>query len=143
VSRFSESKKIIIVEDEPLISSYIAHVLNEFAFTVAGCSSSGREAVALADTHRPRLAVVDIQISGAMDGIEVAKTLRDRFGVRVIFLSGVADRETIRRAREACPAEILRKPFLPSELLDAIEKALASDDPPGLIRSCEAGINLD
>jgi DNA-binding response OmpR family regulator len=121
--------EILVVEDEPLISSYIAHVLREFAFPVSGCSSSGSEAIALADQRKPRLAVVDIQITGAMDGIEVAKTLRDRFGVPTIFLSGVKDGETIERARAVCSSEILRKPFLPSELLDAIENALSSPAP--------------
>jgi CheY-like chemotaxis protein len=121
--------KILIVEDEPLISSYIAHVLREFACLVAGCPSSGTEAIALAAQHKPRLAVIDIQISGAMDGIEVAKTLRDRFGVPAIFLSGVEDSETIERARAVCASEILRKPFLPSELLSAIERALSSPSP--------------
>jgi DNA-binding response OmpR family regulator len=116
---------ILIVEDEPLISSYIAHVLREFAFSVSGCSSSGSEAIALADRDRPRLAVVDIQLTGSMDGIEVARTLRDRFGVPTIFLSGVKDAETLERARAVWPLEILRKPFLPSELLDAIHRALS------------------
>jgi DNA-binding response OmpR family regulator len=125
VDSFTERKEILIVEDEPLISSYIAHVLKEFAFSVIGCSSSGTEAIALADQHKPTLAVVDIQISGAMDGIEVAKALRDRFGVPTIFLSGVKDSETIQRARAIGALEILRKPFLPSELLDAMERTLS------------------
>lgn len=118
--------EILIVEDEPLISSYIAHVLKEFSFSITGCSSSGTEAIALAGQHAPGLAVVDIQISGNMDGIEVAKALRDRFGVPTIFLSGVKDGATIERARAIGSLEILRKPFLPSELLDAVERALST-----------------
>jgi two-component system, sensor histidine kinase and response regulator len=123
---FVGKKKILIVEDEPLISSYIAHVLKEFSFSITGCSSSGSEAIALAEQHRPRLAVVDIHISGNMDGIEVARALRDRFGIPTIFLSGVTDSETIERARALGSPGILRKPFLPSELLDAVERALPS-----------------
>ena len=115
---------ILIVEDEPLISSYISHVLKEFAFPIAGCTSIGSEALALAEEHNPRLAVVDIQIVGAVDGIEVARGLRDRFGIKSIFLSGVEDAETIRRARAVSTVDILHKPFLPSELLAAIERAI-------------------
>jgi CheY-like chemotaxis protein len=126
-----EGNKILIVEDEPLIGSYIAHVLKEFSFSITGCSSSGTEAIALAEQHKPRLAVVDIQISGNMDGIEVAKALRDRFGIPTIFLSGIKDSETIERARALGSPEILRKPFLPSELLDAVERALSSGLPFG------------
>jgi DNA-binding response OmpR family regulator len=115
---------ILIVEDEPLISSYISHVLKEFSFPIAGCTSMGSEALALAEEHNPRLAVVDIQIVGAVDGIEVARRLRDRFGVQSIFLSGVEDAETLRRARAVSTVDILQKPFRPSELLAAIERAM-------------------
>jgi two-component system, sensor histidine kinase and response regulator len=121
---------ILIVEDEPLIGSYISHVLQAFSFSVAGCASSGSEALALAAEHRPRLAVVDIQISGAIDGIEVARALRDLYGIPSLFLSGLKDAETMQRARAVAVAEILRKPFLPSELLDAIQRVLAPRPPP-------------
>ena len=116
---------ILIVEDEPLVSSYIAHVLKEFAYEIAGCSSSGTEAIALAEESRPKLAVVDIQLSGAMDGIEAAAILQNRFGVLTIFLSGIEAQETMERARAIRPIAILRKPFLPSQLLDAIQQVLS------------------
>ena len=117
---------ILIIEDEPLISSYVSHVLSAFSFRIAGCTSTGSEALALAAELTPRLAVVDIQIAGRMDGIEVAQALRDRYGIPSIFLSGVKDGDTIRRARAISAIDILRKPFLPSELLEAIERAVPS-----------------
>lgn len=139
---FAENRRVLIVEDEPLIGSYIEHVLREFSFSITGCSSSGAEALALAEQHKPRLAVVDIQISGNMDGIEVAKALRDRFGIPTIFLSGVKDSQTIERARALGSLEILRKPFLPSELLDAVERALWAG-PPSSGTSGAVGVPAD
>lgn len=138
----SSGAEILIVEDEPLISSYISHVLKAFSFQVTGCASSGSEAIAVSDEHKPSLAVVDIQISGPMDGIEVARTLRDRFGVPSIFLSGMKDSETIRRARAVSPAEILRKPFLPSELLDAIERMLPTRQSPADVNESVGSVGL-
>jgi DNA-binding NarL/FixJ family response regulator len=124
-----ETRRIMIVEDEPLISSYIAHVLEELSFEIVGCPSSGAEAIAVAEQTGSRLAIIDIQLSGPMDGIEVAKILRDRFGIATIFLSGAKNRETIERARAVYPKAILQKPFLPSELLEAIQQAFPSTPP--------------
>ena len=124
-----ETRRIMIVEDEPLISSYIAHVLEELSFDIVGCPSSGAEAIALAEQTGSRLAIIDIQLSGPMDGIEVAKILRDRFGIATIFLSGAKTQETIERARAVYPKAILQKPFLPSELLEAIQQAFPSTPP--------------
>jgi CheY-like chemotaxis protein len=111
---------ILIVEDEPLISGYICEILHKFAFPIAGCASCGPEAVALAELNPPELAIADIQLMGPMDGIEVARILRTRFGVPTIFLSGVEDHGTLRRASAAQPLALLKKPFLPSQLLAVI-----------------------
>jgi DNA-binding NarL/FixJ family response regulator len=125
MSPINDRRGILIVEDEPLISSYMTDILQEFAFDVAGCASCAAEAIALAEQNRPRLAVVDIRLTGAVDGIEVASVLRDRFGVLTIFLSGAEDEVTIARARAAQPLGYLQKPFLPSQFLDALQAAMA------------------
>jgi len=124
-----ETRRIMIVEDEPLISSYIAHVLEELSFEIVGCPSSGAEAIAVAEQTGSRLAIIDIQLSGPMDGIEVAKILRNQFGIATIFLSGAKNQETIERARAVNPKAILQKPFLPSELLEAIQQVFPSTPP--------------
>jgi|SRR5580704_9054522 two-component system response regulator LytT len=117
---------ILLVEDEPLISSYISDVLKEFGFEISGCASCAPEAIALAGESSPYLAIVDIQLTGGIDGIEVARVLRDRFGVSTIFLSGVEDKATVARARATCPLGLLKKPFLPSQVLAAVQQAIAS-----------------
>lgn len=123
-SRPPDSPAILIVEDEALIASYIEEVLGESRFIVAGVASSGVEALTLASETAPDLALVDIKLSGPMDGIEVAQLLRARFGIPSIFLSGVADPATIERARLASPFEVLEKPFRPSQVFNALQRAL-------------------
>lgn len=118
---------ILIVEDEPLISSYVIEILQKFAFPIAGCASCGAEAIELAALTAPKLAIADIQLHGPMDGITVAQILRARFGVPTIFLSGVEDRRIIESARAVGPLGFLKKPFLPSQLLDAIPRSLFSE----------------
>ncbi len=115
---------ILIVEDEALIASYIQEVLEESGFAVAGIASSGPEAIALASTSKPDLALVDIKLAGPMDGIEVARLMQTRFNVPSIFLSGLCDPETTARAKTASPLGFLEKPFRPSQVFNALEQAL-------------------
>ena len=115
---------ILIVEDEALVASYIEEVLAESGFRVAGIAASGPEALSLAAETRPSLALVDIRLTGPTDGIELACRLRERFGLPAIFLSGLIDAETKNRAEAAQPLGFLAKPFLPSQVFKAIERAL-------------------
>ena len=118
---------ILIVEDEALIAANIEEVLAESGFRVAGVAASALEALSIADEHRPQLALVDIRLTGAEDGIELACILRERFGVPSIFLSGLLDPATAARAEAAKPLGFLHKPFRPSQVFNAIERALKTD----------------
>ena len=115
---------ILIVEDEALVASYIEEVLGESGYRVAGIAGSGPEALSLASETRPSLALVDIRLTGPIDGIELACQLRRDFAVPAIFLSGFVDVETRTRAETAQPLGFLAKPFLPSQVFKAIERAL-------------------
>lgn len=123
-NKAAKAASILIVEDEALVASYIREVLEELGFNVAGVASSGAEAMSLAGECQPDLALVDIKLAGPMDGIEVAQLLRGRFKVPSIFLSGVGDPATMERARHAAPLGILEKPFRPSQVFNALQRAL-------------------
>ena len=120
------SPSILIVEDDPLIASHIEEVLGGSGYRIAGNASTGIEAVVIAENSQPDLALVDIRLSGSMDGIELAERLRP---VPVIFLSGLADDETLERAQAAGCAGFIAKPFRPGQVFNAIEGALARSKP--------------
>src|SRR5690349_24344783 len=115
---------ILIVEDEALIASYIEEVLGESGFRVAGIAASGPAALSLAAENSPDLALVDIRLTGPIDGIQLACQLREKLAVPAIFLSGLLDDATTERARSAHPLGFLAKPFLPSQVFNAIQRAL-------------------
>jgi CheY-like chemotaxis protein len=117
---------ILIVEDEALLASYIEDVLAGSGFRVAGIAASGPEALSLTAESRPAIALVDIRLTGPIDGIELACLLRHRFAVPAIFLSGQVDAETMQRAEAAQPLGFLAKPILPSQVFNAIERALGA-----------------
>jgi len=121
----SKPAVILVVEDDAMVATYIKDVLEDAGFTVAGVASSGAEALSIADETKPQLALVDICLAGPVDGVDLACRLRERFDLPAIFLSGLADPNTIERARTARPLGFLAKPFLPSQVFNAIERALA------------------
>lgn len=124
-AEIAKPPSILIVEDEALIAANIEEVLAESGFRVAGVAASATEAISLADEHRPQLALVDIRLTGSVDGIELACRLREEFGVPSIFLSGLFDAAITTRAERARPLGFLRKPFRPSQVFNAIERALS------------------
>ncbi|HSO40289.1 MAG TPA: response regulator [Labilithrix sp.] len=72
----------------------------------------------------PALVLMDVQLEGAIDGIETAQKLRERENTRVIYITGFADDETLRRAKHTAPLGYLKKPFNARELRIAVEIAL-------------------
>lgn len=122
--------RILLVEDDALVASYIQDVLQESGYAVSGFASTGPEALALAEEEAPDLALVDIRLAGPMDGIEVACLLRQRFSVPSVFLTGLQDADTVERAKVATPFGFLEKPFRPSQVFNALEQALARIGPP-------------
>lgn len=117
---------ILVVEDDAIIASYVKEVLAEAGFEIAGVAASGPEALSLTVVGKPVLALVDIGLTGPIDGIELASRLRQEFGVASIFLSGRHDEATTRRAATAQPLGFIAKPFVPSRVFAAIEHALAT-----------------
>ncbi|MBV9829385.1 MAG: response regulator [Alphaproteobacteria bacterium] len=115
---------VLIVEDDALVGSYIETVLSESGFEIVGVAASAPEAQSLADEHHPTLALVDIRLTGPIDGIELACLLREKFGVPAIFLTGFDDLDTEARAQAARPLGYLAKPVRPSQIYTALEQAL-------------------
>ena len=95
-------------------------------FRVVGIAGSGPEALVLAAETRPALALVDIRLNGPLDGTELACLLRRQAGDTGDFhCSGSVDREILQRANAARPLGFVAKPFAPSQVFNAIERALS------------------
>jgi CheY-like chemotaxis protein len=116
-------KRILIVEDEPPVAQYLSELLNEYRCVVCGTAASGRQAIELALAMKPDLALIDIGLRGAMDGILTATELKSRLEIETIFLSGSVDPVARERARRAAPIDFIQKPFRPEELEQVLRKA--------------------
>ena len=127
----SRNLRVLIVEDEVLISDFIQTLLEDAGrCDVVGAAETGADALALAEATRPDLALVDIALRGSMDGIELATRLRRLMpSLRIVFATGSHDPATRARANVLAPHGFLKKPFLPDQLLSLLtapEAGLAS-----------------
>jgi signal transduction histidine kinase len=115
---------LLIVEDEAVVAADLQVRLERSGHAVCGIAASGEQALKLARQHRPDLALMDIRLQGAMDGIETADVLRTELDVAVIYLTAHSDVSTLNRAKVTAPYGYLLKPFQERELQITIEVAL-------------------
>ncbi|WP_332912932.1 response regulator [Algoriphagus boritolerans] len=118
--------KILIVEDELVIAEDLRETLEELGYEVCGIAISSREALALIEEKSPDLALLDIQIKGGKDGIELAAEINENYHLPFLMLTSHADIQTINRAKEVNPYGYLVKPFNEKEILAGIELAMAN-----------------
>jgi CheY-like chemotaxis protein len=117
-------RKLLIVEDEPIVALDLHQEIEHFGFEVVGIAESAEEAMAIAEMYHPDLALMDINIAGSMDGIQTARLLRSAYQIRSLFLTSYHDDTTMKRAMQDMPYGYLTKPYQSHELKAAIMVAL-------------------
>lgn len=118
--------KIGIVEDEMVIARTIESSLDELGYEHCGPASSYGEALELLETEKPDLLLLDINLAGKKDGIDVAEKVNLLYKIPFIFLTANSDLATIDRAKKVKPPAYIVKPFSKEELFAAIEIALSN-----------------
>jgi response regulator NasT len=99
-------------------------MLERAGFEVVGEARDGAEAVSLAESESPDLALLDVKMP-QLDGIEAARRILEQRPIPVVMLTAFSQRELVARAVEAGVFGYLVKPFRESDLLPAIETARA------------------
>jgi DNA-binding response OmpR family regulator len=115
------SASILIIEDDVIIAEDLRGRLLDAGYDVVGIADRGETALMLAEDLQPQVAIVDIMLKDAVDGISVGQYLAER-GVAVIHLTALFERAL--RETRGYAVELLAKPFTDEELLAAVEKAL-------------------
>ena len=132
-----EKARIMVVEDEAVISMEIQDRLTKMGHSICGTAASGEEAVSIATAKRPDLILMDVQLRGEVDGVQTAKRIRDLIEIPVIYLTAFADDRTVERAKLTQPFGYLIKPFSEKELYAAIETALYKHSMEAKLRESE------
>ncbi|MFY0607792.1 MAG: response regulator [Cyclobacteriaceae bacterium] len=116
---------IMLVEDEPLIADDIAEILEKNGYRVVGIADEASDALAMVEEEQPDVALLDINIEGDRDGIQLAAELSIPF----VFLTSYYDQATLERAARVNPSGYIVKPFNESDLLANIGLALRKHEP--------------
>jgi DNA-binding LytR/AlgR family response regulator len=126
IQNHSKKSRILIVEDELVIAEDLKDILEDLGYEVCGIAISAREALAMIEEHNPDLALLDIQIKGGKDGIELAADINADYHMPFIIVSSYSDLQTLERAKGVHPYGYLVKPYNEREIFAGIEMALAN-----------------
>jgi DNA-binding NtrC family response regulator len=133
-------KRILIVEDEGILATGLQDLLEERGFEVVGLAATGRDAIAIAADSSPDLILMDIRLTGDMDGVEAARFIRERSDAAVLYLTAYADEATLSRALGTSPFAYVVKPYEERELMAAIRTALQRHEDERQIRLAMARV---
>lgn len=116
--------KIIIVEDEPLVALDLKRQLEKTGFEVIQVFESGEEILEFLKQEQPDIILMDIQLFGALDGIDTAHQINKNYEIPILFLTANTDKTTFNRAKLTFPHAFLSKPFRIKDVLHSIELAM-------------------
>ena len=122
MSSTSSAHRILVAEDETLIRMDLVEMLQEAGYEVVGAASDGSEAVALAESLKPDLTILDVKMP-VLDGISAAEKIISISPV--LMLTAFSQKDLVERARDAGAMAYVVKPFTINDLVPAIEISIS------------------
>lgn len=118
------TEKILVVESDLAAGLELVMEIERLGYEAVGLTDRAEEALEIAYLLEPELALIEIDLSGTLDGIHTARLLRRASQIPTIFLTAEMDPPRFARAEEAFPMGYLSKPPKREELKAVIEFAL-------------------
>lgn len=115
--------KILIADDEAIISMDLKRTLNHFGFNKVNIVHTAEDAVNFALEKKPDLILMDINFRNSLNGIEAAHFIRHKTGIPVIFVSSSAP-DFLGRDIQNERYSFIRKPVDAQELKQKIKENL-------------------
>jgi AmiR/NasT family two-component response regulator len=129
----AEKATVLIAEDETIIRLDLRGQLEDAGYVVCGEARDGKEAVELARAAQPDIIVLDVKMP-ELDGIAAAREILGERSVPILLLTAYSDEQLVRRAARAGVFAYLVKPFNATELVPAIETAVARHEEMAALR---------
>ena len=108
--------QVLIVDDDPKLVHLVREVLNATGYDVIA-ASSGDRAIEMVALEQPDLILLDIMLSGPVDGYEVSRRVREFTDVPIIMLTAKVKESDILRGFDSGADDYITKPFSSKELL--------------------------
>lgn len=119
-----ERPRILIVDDDELVSLSLCKHIERMGHHVCGIVSSSEDTLNAITSAKPDLILMDIMLDGQLNGIEIAELVLERYNLPIIYLTANSDSETVERAKTTSPFGYLIKPIDENTLRVSIEMAL-------------------
>ncbi len=119
-----DSRKILIVEDEMITALDLRHQLHRLGYQVSAVAKSGEEAVRLSEELHPDLVLMDVNLEGAMDGIEASRRIQATARIPVVYLTAYPNLFVRTPSQMQQPYLCLSKPFSVPDLQVVLNIAL-------------------
>lgn len=121
--------KILLVEDEAITALAMAGALDNMGYQTCKPVATGEKALQSLYLEAPDVVLMDISLTGNMDGIETARRMMEHGHTAIIFVTGYSSGEMYERAKALGPLAVLTKPVRPLDLKTVIDAAVRN--PPG------------
>lgn len=102
---------ILVVEDEPLIAEDIASILERNDFAVSAIVYTKEDALSELQTNQPDMVLLDINLNGGIEGIEIAEIVNQQYNIPFLFVTSYSDKHTLDKAKHTEPSGYVTKPF--------------------------------
>ncbi|WZJ78568.1 MtrAB system response regulator MtrA [Trueperella pyogenes] len=133
--------RILVVDDDPAISEMVAILLETEGYAVSACVN-GDSVLPLYRAEHPDLILLDVMLPG-MDGVSVARALRDETDVPIIMMSAKTDSVDVIAGLEAGADDYVTKPFENSVLLARVKACLRRQEPESeILKIADLAIDL-
>jgi DNA-binding response OmpR family regulator len=134
---------IIIVEDDEITALNLKLSLQKHGYNIIGTYDNAVDAKEQINILKPNLIIIDISLQESNDGIDLAKTIRKKYGIPFIYLTSYTDDDIIEQAIKTEPYGYIVKPFEPSSLHATIQMAIFKFDMENKRNKEEKNINLN
>jgi len=114
--------RVLIIEDEPLISLDLAEIVESLGHEVSTIARTAAQAVRAAGDDTPGLVLADIQLADGSSGLDAVREILTKFEMPVIFITSFPERLLTGKRPE--PTFLITKPYDPNAVKAAISQAL-------------------
>jgi len=118
-------KKVLIVEDDMIISMVLERMIKKLGHEVIDKVITGQGAIDSALGMDPDLILMDIQLKDDINGITAMENIREESDVHVIYITGNSDQYNLSKAKETDFVDYLVKPIQMSHLQKSMSKAFS------------------
>ncbi len=116
-------KNIVIVEDETITQRYLQDIFAQYDVNVSGCFDNAADTIEALKSIACDMLLMDINIKGSVDGIQLAKNILKTFDIPIIFITAHNDDETFQEVLELSPYGFIEKPFSKKDIVFTLQLA--------------------